>query len=71
MFYRCKYVQDFKIIINYFRIFNFNFLFLSLPIQMNILILQGPLTGASMNTARSFAPAVLEGNFNAHWVSII
>lgn len=28
----------------------------------------GPFTGCSMNTARSFAPALLNGDWHAHWV---
>ncbi|CAG9813987.1 unnamed protein product [Phaedon cochleariae] len=33
-----------------------------------ISMVAGPLTGASMNTVRSFAPAVLLGNFKDHWI---
>lgn len=28
---------------------------------------QGPLTGASLNTARSFAPAMITRNWKNHW----
>jgi len=28
----------------------------------------GPLTGVALNPARAFGPALLSGNWNAHWV---
>lgn len=34
-------------------------------------IFQGPFTGASMNPARSFGPAIWSGDFYLHWVSTI
>ncbi|XP_018572435.1 aquaporin-like isoform X2 [Anoplophora glabripennis] len=33
-----------------------------------ISMVAGPFTGASMNTVRTFAPAVLEGNFQDQWI---
>lgn len=33
-----------------------------------ISMVAGPFTGASMNTVRTFAPALLEGNFQYQWI---
>ncbi|KAG5882002.1 hypothetical protein JTB14_035289 [Gonioctena quinquepunctata] len=45
----------------------------SLPLRFGFVIVAismvaGPFTGASMNTVRTFAPAVLLGNFKDQWV---
>jgi len=45
----------------------------SIPIRFGLVIsaiaiAAGPFTGASMNTARSFAPALLNSNWEAHWI---
>ena len=40
---------------------------IGLTVAMDILA-GGPLTGASMNPARSFGPALVGGYWNAHWV---
>ncbi|XP_037914412.1 aquaporin AQPAn.G-like isoform X1 [Hermetia illucens] len=45
----------------------------SVPIKFGLTIASlalaaGPWTGASMNPARSFAPAIWNGNFQHHWV---
>lgn len=40
---------------------------IGMTICMDILV-GGPLTGGSMNPARSFGPALVGGHWNAHWV---
>lgn len=45
----------------------------STPVRFGLIVsvlsmTAGPFTGASMNTARSFAPAVFNGDWEAHWV---
>lgn len=45
----------------------------SVPLRFGFVIVAismvaGPFTGASMNTVRTFAPALLEGNFNFQWI---
>jgi len=40
---------------------------IGLTVCANILAI-GPLTGASMNPARSFAPALISGAWDAHWL---
>jgi glycerol uptake facilitator-like aquaporin len=42
-------------------------LFIGLAIAMDILI-GGPLTGAAMNPARAFGPALFAGAWTNHWV---
>lgn len=42
-------------------------LVIGLVVAMDIWI-GGPLTGASMNPARTFGPALVSGNWTAHWV---
>ncbi|MEM3382614.1 MAG: MIP/aquaporin family protein [Nitrososphaerales archaeon] len=42
-------------------------LIIGLVVAMDIWI-GGPLTGASMNPARTFGPALVSGNWTAHWV---
>ncbi|CAH2002666.1 unnamed protein product [Acanthoscelides obtectus] len=46
----------------------------STPIRFALVVVgismaAGPLTGASMNTARTFGPALIYGNFKDQWVS--
>lgn len=45
----------------------------STPVRFGLIIsvismAAGPFTGASMNTVRSFAPAVFNGDWDSHWV---
>jgi len=45
----------------------------SIPIRFGFIIVclsivGGPFTSASMNTARSFAPALINGNWHHHWI---
>jgi aquaporin TIP len=42
-------------------------LFIGLAVAVDILV-GGPYTGASMNPARSFGPAVAGGVWNSHWI---
>lgn len=42
-------------------------LFIGLAVSVDILM-GGPYTGASMNPARSFGPALIGGEWDAHWV---
>lgn len=32
------------------------------------IFLQGPLTGASLNPARSLGPSIIAGHFDNHWI---
>lgn len=40
---------------------------IGLAVTVDILV-GGPITGASMNPARSFGPALVSGSWNSHWV---
>jgi len=37
-------------------------------ITLIALLFQAPFTGGSFNPARSFAPALYEGNWKSHWI---
>jgi len=41
---------------------------LAVGLTVGFCALLGPLTGASMNPARSFGPAVAGGGWTAHWI---
>ncbi len=52
------------------EIFSYSWVFGLILIPF-IISLQGPFTGASLNPARSFAPALLHQVWKDHWVSIV